>query len=194
MKSIKTVVLAITLLALTFIAMSFEQLSSQPAKYENKEQKDSIVVLYDTIETDLFDEAVEIIKQFEGWHGKEHYPYVGYGHQLLAGEKWDHTISEANATELVRSDLRKKCAVFRSFGKDSLLLGVLAYNIGEYKLINADGTPKTKLVTKLAAGDRDIYSEYISYRKAWGRVIPSIERRRKTEYDQLFNKTHVTIR
>lgn len=32
------------------------------------------------IPVELFDKAVELIKEFEGWHPEKHYPYIGYGH------------------------------------------------------------------------------------------------------------------
>lgn len=37
-------------------------------------------------------------------------------------------------------------------------------------------------VEKLESGDRDIYKEYVSFRCYKGKVVPSIERRRKVEY------------
>lgn len=129
-----------------------------------------------------FEDAVKCIKRFEGWHNKKHYPYVGYGHKLLPNDKFDHTISESFADSLLRKDLRQKCAVFRDMGRDSLLLGVLAYNIGEYKVL------KSSLYRKLKSGNRDIYREYTSFRKYKGKVIPSLERRRKYEYELLYVK------
>ncbi len=149
---------------------------------------DYIVIQTIPEEPDYFEQAVQIIKDHEGWHSKKHYPYVGYGHKVLKGEKLDHNISEEVATELVRQDLRQKCAVFREYGKDSLLLGALAYNVGEYKLINPDGSPRSTLVKKLRNGNRDIYHDYVSYKKAWGKTIPSIEKRRIKEFQTLFIK------
>ena len=37
---------------------------------------------------------------------------------------------ERQADALLRSDIRKLCAMFRGFGRDSLLLAALAYNVG----------------------------------------------------------------
>lgn len=144
-----------------------------------------------TIETDLFDEAVECIKQSEGWHEERHHPYVGYGHRILPDERGKLTfrITKQQADSLLRLDLKKKCAMFRKYGKDSLLLGTLAYNVGEYTLLGCKSKPKSKLITKLDSGDRDIREEYISFRKYRGRVIPSIQKRREREFDLLFNKT-----
>ena len=48
--------------------------------------------------------------------------------------------------------------------------------------------PKSKLIQKLEAENRDIYKEYISFRCYKGKVVPSIERRRKVEYLLLFEE------
>lgn len=48
--------------------------------------------------------------------------------------------------------------------------------------------PKSRLIQKLEAGDRDIYNEYVSFRCYKGKVVPSIERRREVEYMLLFKK------
>mgnify|MGYP003194355711 FL=1 len=78
--------------------------------------------------------------------------------------------------------------MFRKFGRDSLLLATLAYNVGPYRLLGSGKIPKSKLIRKLEAGDRDIYKEYISYCHYKGRKIRSIERRRKMEFLLLFNQ------
>lgn len=46
--------------------------------------------------------------------------------------------------------------------------------------------PKSRLIQKLESGDRDIYKEYVSFRCYRGKVIPSIERRRKEEFEQFY--------
>ena len=140
------------------------------------------------------DEAVALIKRYEGWHNEGDYPYVGYGHRLQPGEIFNARITEKTADSLLRVDLEQKCAAFRRFGPDSLLLGVLAYNVGEYRLLGYGSRPKSRLIEKLEAGDRDIREEYISFRKWQGRVVPSIERRRKEEFELLYGKTKITYR
>ena len=51
-----------------------------------------------------FERAVVVVKYFEGLHNKpKDFPYVGYGHQLQPGEH------------------------FKDYGKDALLLSLLAY-------------------------------------------------------------------
>lgn len=134
-------------------------------------------------QTGLFNEAVELVKKYEGWHHARDHPYVGYGHRLLPGEAFRADITGAFADSLLRADLRQKCAVFRGCGIDSLLLGVLAYNVGEGRV------SRSKLLKKLKSGDRNIRGEYLSFRKWKGKIIPSLEKRRKAEYDLLFVKT-----
>lgn len=129
--------------------------------------------------TDLFEDAVQLIKKYEGWHHARDQPYVGYGHRLLPTDTFNSDISESFADSLLRSDLKKKCAVFRRFGADSLLLGVLAFNVGESKVL------RSKLVRKLEAGDRSIKEEYLSFRMYKGKVVRSLERRREEEYNLL---------
>lgn len=129
-----------------------------------------------------FEKAVEIIKKYEGMHSPKHYPLVGYGHQVLPGEKYSRTkaLSEKEADALLRKDLLKNCAVFREYGKDSLLLGVLAYNIGS-------GNVKRSTVTsKLKAGNRDIRSNYLAHCRYKGKELPQLKRRRTEEFNELF--------
>ena len=82
-----------------------------------------------------FDRAVCCIRYYEGMHRKEHYPYVGYGHKLKPGEEFSYDMTKEDAEILLRKDLMKYCSMFRSYGKDSLLLGALAYNVGPYTLL-----------------------------------------------------------
>ena len=80
------------------------------------------------------DKAVACIKRWEGWHrGKM--PYIGYGHRLLPHEKLTENLSEAQADSLLRCDLERCLNVFRKYGKDSLLLSLLGFNVGCYRLI-----------------------------------------------------------
>ena len=133
-----------------------------------------------------FELAVTAIKWFERLHGPSSYPYVGYGHRLKHGEKLSWRMSERKADALLRKDLQGLCAVFRGFGRDSLLLATLAYNVGAARLLGYGKMPKSTLIRKLEAGNRDIYADFIRYCHYKGKKIPSIERRRKEEYNQLY--------
>ena len=112
----------------------------------------------------------------------------GWGHKVLPGEKFTNNISKAQGDSILRADLRKLCILFRDFGKDSLLLAVLAYNVGPYRLLGYGKIPKSRLIKRLESGDRDIYDEYVSFRCYRGKVVPSIERRRKEEFRLLFDE------
>ena len=90
-----------------------------------------------------FERAVRCIKFFEGWHTEIHHPYVAYGHQLQPGERYSaRTMTRKQGEALLRKDLRKFCAMFRKFGKDSLLLATLAYNVGPYRLLGSNKIPQ----------------------------------------------------
>lgn len=133
----------------------------------------------------MLEKAVSNIKRWEGWHrGKM--PYIGFGHRLLPHEKLTENLSEAQADSLLRCDLERCLKVFRKYGKDSLLLSLLGFNVGCYRLIGNGKIPKSRLIQKLESGDRDIYREYISFRCYQGKVIPSIERRRKEEFELFY--------
>lgn len=138
------------------------------------------------IPASLFDKAVACIKSFEGWHYARHYPYIGYGHKLLPGEKLTCNLTKAQADSLLRADLIKRCSTFRRFGKDALLLAVLSYNVGEYRLLGSDRIPKSTLIRKLESGNREIYQEYISYCRYKGRRHAGLLKRRKTEFALFF--------
>ena len=97
-----------------------------------------------------FERAVRCTKYFEGWHSEKHHPYVGYGHRLQPGERYSaRTMTKRQADALLRKDLRKFCAMFQQFGKDSLLLATLAYNVGPYRLLGSGKIPKSTLIRKL---------------------------------------------
>ena len=138
---------------------------------------------------DRFSLAVECVKRFEGWHGeKKHWPYVGWGHKVLPGERFTNSISKAQGDSILREDLRKLCRMFSYLGRDSLLAAVLSYNVGPYRLKGYGKRPKSRLLKKLESGDRNIYKEYVSFRCYKGKVVPSIERRRKVEFMLLFEE------
>ncbi len=136
----------------------------------------------ETPKTDKFETAVEIIKKYETLHKAKHWPLVGYGHKVMPGEKFSRgrVLSEKEADALLRKDLKKLCAIFRPFGKDSLLLATLAYNIG-HGAVN-----RSSIVTRLKAGDRNIEDIYISHCRYRGKQHAAIKRRRIEEFENLY--------
>jgi GH24 family phage-related lysozyme (muramidase) len=98
----------------------------------------------------------------------------------MTGERFSPKMTERQADALLRSDLRKLCAMFRGFGHDSLLLAALAYNVGCGKVM------KSRMYAKMRSGNRNIYRDYVDFKRWNGKIVPSIERRRKMEYLLLF--------
>ncbi|MDE7380711.1 MAG: glycoside hydrolase family protein [Muribaculaceae bacterium] len=140
-------------------------------------------------EVSNYEKAVEIIKKYESLHSPRHWPLVGYGHKVLPGEKFSRTkaLSEKEADQLLRKDLDKLCKIFRSYGKDSLLLATLAYNIGN------GAVSRSSVVKKLASGNRDIKANYIAHCKYRGKEHPQIKRRRIEEFEALFEPDTIEV-
>ena len=134
-----------------------------------------------------FERAVCCIKYYEGIHRQKDYPYVGYGHKLLPGEHYSSNMSLAEAELLLRKDLKKFCGVFSAYGKDSLLLATLAYNVGPYRILGSKKKyAKSTLLKKIEAGIRDFKLDYVQFCRWKGKKIPSIERRRFMELMLLY--------
>ncbi len=134
-----------------------------------------------TTEKSDFDKAVEVIMKYEGLH-KNKGNLIGYGHKILPGEpyKRNQNLSQAEAEKLLRKDLAKLCATYRSFGKDSLLLSALAYNCG------IGVVARSSLYKKLQQGNRNIKDIYLSYCKANGKTLSQLKRRRIEEFETLY--------
>lgn len=138
-------------------------------------------------ELQRFNLAVEIIKHFEGWHTVRNYPYVGWGHQLQPGEKYSaRTMTKAQGDRLLRHDLMKFYRMFDGYGKDQLLLAVLAYNVGPYAILGTSKRPRSTLLRKLDAGNRNIFHDYMRFCRYKSRKVKSIERRRYVEFSLLY--------
>ena len=134
------------------------------------------------MELPLFERAVLIIKKFETLHKPCHWPYVGYGHGVLPGEPYHRGVqlTEAQADALLRKDLRKFCALYSQYGKDSVLLGALAYNCSP-GVVN-----RSSVLKKLKAGNRDIFKAYTAHCRYKGKFHKQLYQRRITEYLLLF--------
>lgn len=134
------------------------------------------------MELPLFERAVLIIKHFETLHKPRHWPYVGYGHQVQQGEPYRRGVqlTEKQADALLRKDLRKFCAMYAKYGKDSVLLGALAYNCGP-GVVN-----KSSVLKKLKSGNRDIFKSYTSHCRYKGKWHKGLYTRRCMEIAALF--------
>ena len=131
-----------------------------------------------------FERAVLIIKKFETLHKPKHWPYVGYGHQVQPGEPYRRGVqlTERQADALLRKDLKKFCAQYSQYGKDSILLGCLAYNCGP-GVVN-----KSSVLKKLKAGNRDIFKAYTAHCRYKGKFHKQLHQRRIMEIVVLFQK------
>ena len=129
-----------------------------------------------------FERAVVVVKYFEGMHSWKNYPYVGYGHQLQPGERFTADMTEQQADSLLRADLMKHIEIFKKYGKDALLLAVLSYNIGVGRILGYGKHPKSQLLRKIEAGDRNFYKEFVAFCRYKGKVLRGLLRRRQVEY------------
>ena len=134
------------------------------------------------MELPLFERAVLIIKKFETMHHPKHWPYIGYGHCVQPGEPYRRGVqlTEAQADALLRKDLRKFCAIYSQYGKDSVLLGALAYNCGP-GVVN-----KSSVLRLLKSGNRNIFKAYTSHCHYKGKRHKGLLTRRLTELAALF--------
>ena len=129
-----------------------------------------------------FERAVVCIKYFEGLHSWKNYPYVGYGHQLQPGEHFSSNMPEWQADSLLRADLMKRIEIFKKYGKDALLLAVLSYNIGVGRILGYGKHPKSQLLRKIEAGDRNFYKEFVAFCRYKSKILRGLLRRRQVEY------------
>lgn len=134
------------------------------------------------MELPLFGRAVLIIKHFETLHKPKDWPYVGYGHQVQPGEPYRRGVqlTERQADALLRKDLRKFSTLYSEYGKDSIILGALAYNCGPGVVNNST------VLKKLRKGDRNIYKAYIAHCHYTGKFYKGIYKRRCMELAVLF--------
>ena len=108
---------------------------------------------------------------------------MGYGHQVQPREPYRRGVqlTERQADALLRKDLRKFCAMYSKYGKDSVLLGALAYNCGP-GVVN-----KSSVLKKLKSGNRDIiFKSYISHCRYKGKFHKQLHQRRIMEFMVLF--------
>lgn len=144
-------------------------------------------------ELQRFNLAVEIIKHFEGWHTIRNHPYVGWGHQLQPGERYSaRTMTRAQGDRLLRLDLMKMYRLFDGYGKDQMLLAVLAYNVGPYAILGTSKRPRSTLLRKLDAGNRrsaqrdacqskNIFHDYMRFCRYKGRKVKSAIKRGQSD-------------
>lgn len=131
---------------------------------------------------DPFERACVLIRHYETLHTPAHWPTIGFGHVVKKGEKYQkRQYTRAEADRILRKDLSTLCAYYRSYGRDSLLLACLAYNVGSGRIQNST------LLKKLRSGNRDIHKEYTSFCHYKGKRHPGLYRRRWLELELFFS-------
>ena len=170
--------LLLFLMAIVTLAVTSPASAASPRSAFGAQQRKSRSIM----ELPLFERAVIIIKHFETLHKPKHWPYVGYGHQVQPCEPYRRGVqlTEAQADALLRKDLRKLCALYSKYGKDSVLLGALAYNCGP-GIVN-----KSTVLKNLKSGNRDIFKSYVSHCRYKGKKHKGLYQRRLTELAALF--------
>lgn len=164
---------------LTLVAATPAANASSPRAFGAEQRKNRSIM-----ELPPFERAILIIKKFETLHKPKHWPYVGYGHQVQRGEPYRRGVqlTERQADILLRKDLRKFCALYSQYGKDSILLACLAYNCGP-GVVN-----KSSVLKKLKSGNRDIFKSYTSHCRYKGKFHKQLHQRRIMEIMILFQK------
>lgn len=142
--------------------------------------------LHNLMKLEPIERAVILTKYYEQWHTR--YPYIGYGHRIQPGEKLKYPITEQQADSILRSDLRKNCAMFRKYKSDSLLLGCISFNCGCTSLLGDKRKTKSIVLKKLDAGNRNILGDILDFCHYKGKKSSSIQRRRWIEYLLLFER------
>ena len=66
-------------------------------------------------------------------------------------------------------------------------LSLLAYNVGAGRILGNGKHPKSQLLRKIEAGDRNIYGEYASFCRYKGKVLSGLVKRRQVEFALFFN-------
>ena len=79
--------------------------------------------------TPTIEQAVSFLALAEGWHDPQKTGCTGWGHRVDIGERI-YVTTPAEADSLAAVDLKALCARFQNFRGDSLLLALLAYNVG----------------------------------------------------------------
>ena len=137
--------------------------------------------------------GIHIIKQFEGCRLSAYkcaagVPTIGYGH--TAGVKMGQTITQEQADDFLKEDLRKYEKNVSKYDSkyhwnqnefDALVS--FAYNIGSVDQLTADGSRNRQTIAK----------KILQYNKAAGKILDGLTRRRKAEQELFLNPVvHMT--
>ena len=116
--------------------------------------------------------AIRCTKYYEGWHGEKNIGPMWDGVIRFFPESFTNDI-KSSGDSILRADMMKLCCLFSRFGRLSCCF-VSCLPGRSVPLLGSKDFPKSKLDTKLEAGNRDILrSTFLPPYK--GKVVPSIE-------------------
>jgi lysozyme len=137
------------------------------------------------------DNLVNFVSKYEGYYSKVYIcgggkRTIGYGHVILAGESFK-SMNKAEARELLKKDLEYVAHRVNELTSGLNLkqqefdaLVSFAFNVGE------GGLRKSDLLLSIKNGERkpsEIRKDFAAWRKASGRVLLGLERRRYDEWE-----------
>ena len=76
----------------------------------------------------------------------------GGGTKFFPGRGLPTASTKAQGDSILRADLRKLCRMFSYLGRDSLIVSVLAYNVGCSRIKGYGKIPKSRLLKKAGVG------------------------------------------
>lgn len=134
--------------------------------------------------------AIDLIKQFEGWRPKAYRDPVnvltiGYGHTTAAGApevKAGMVISEQQGEDILRNDLRKYAKAITEQVKVPLNPNQFGALVSWCFNVGPGATAKSTLIKKLNRGEyAAVPGELMKWTKAGKKTLPGLVRRRAAE-------------
>lgn len=123
--------------------------------------------------------------------------YIGYGHQITAGEYFHEPLQLEHAEEMLKNDLffyiSDASERYRLFADQALAVGMIAYNIGSARVNNG----RIGNLLRMYALDKNVYTQpqwrkqlsdcWSSYNKFNGKPHHKLTQRRAFELTLFFN-------
>lgn len=172
-------ILAIFSIILTFCILILCNIIEKIKSNDKVEEK---ICIFDITGGTLLDSAVDHIKKYEGFSkciyiDNSGHKTIGYGHHLLNGENNLSLITEKQATDILKSDLKKSInyVEFTTNLRDnkSLAIGMFTYNVGSGVLQGAINDGVLTNIKKLR--------NYCHYKKKEGDSVVIITSRKLLE-------------
>jgi lysozyme len=132
--------------------------------------------------------GLELIKRSEGFRGRTYLdvnglPTIGYGHRLLHTESFPDGIGEAQAAEILLSDVRGAEQAVQHLVKVALTQGQFDALVDFCFNLGAGRLAASTLLRDLNAGHRDAAGEQLlRWDLAGGKENPGLRARREAEF------------